>query len=173
MAEVDTGLIGHIDNRVQDFKNLLLYREKNFETEEQKSFYDAHRLNLVHGYLLLFTCGCIGAHRIYAKNYKFLWPFFMFFFPDAVIVFCIIDIFWLPAALYFYNLKLKKLIIDSPQSSINDRKFINFFSFDWAGYLLAMYYFVNCFTYLTSKKIYLFGLWDLYLNLLPPIIFPN
>lgn len=122
MAEVDTGLIGHIDNRVQDFKNLLLYREKNFETEEQKEIYYYYKRRYEFAYILLLFAGFSGMHRLYLRSVWFfaylfsltyLWFYNAHFFTKFILYLAVLDIVLIPVVIFIYNLKLKRAILNN------------------------------------------------------------
>lgn len=170
MNENDIGLLDKLEEYIHAFaadqKDLWSYVRVPFKTKEQKECYEEQSINYLCGYLLLFTFGFLGAHRLYIKS-PWYWPYLVILplqIPDAAYImlfFCAIDFFLLPLSIFYSNLKLKRMLI-SNQAPQKTAGFYNQSSYS----AFIVLYFVWLFTwaYIYREKFDLLMFWDMYIK---------
>ncbi len=164
---MEKGLIDIIDERIQSIKDVLPYAKKGFPTERHKEIYMLLRKSYLVSLWLILTIGFTGIHCLYCNSkyfyvYFFCYVFLMQYFdktvPQSFLILSIIELVRVPIALYIYNLRVKKAVLENADTMEYCSKFdVNHIYIMIAIILLSGFFAFYSFD--------IFYFWKIFLNL--------
>ena len=164
---MEKGLIDIIDERIQSIKDVLSYAKKDFPTQRHKNIYMSLRKSYLVSLWLILTIGFTGIHCLYFNSKYFSVYFFCYVFliqysdktvPQSFLLLSIIELVRVPVALYIYNLKVKKAVLENADTMEYCSKFD-------VNHIYIMAAIILLWGFCAFYSFDIFHLWKIFLNL--------